>query len=86
MACIHIHLALHKQASWTLHHNLGFIHQYHAYTTPIFIFAYAGKILQETAGEMLILSHAGKKTRVVIRLKKRSKDLNIQQDRSPMGV
>ena len=53
-----------------------------------FIFAYAGKILQETAGEMLILSHAGKKTGVVIKFfkKKRSKDLNIQQDLSPMGV
>ena len=70
MAYIHIHLALHKQASGTLHHNLRFIHQYHAYTTPIFIFAYAGKLLQETAGEMLILSHAEKKSRIVIKFKK----------------
>ena len=87
MAYIHIHLALHQQASGTLHHNLGFIHQHHAYAAPIFIFAYAGKILQETAGEMLILSHAEKKSRIVINfLKKRSKDLITQQDRSPMGV
>ena len=82
---IHIHVALHKNASWTLHNNLGFIHQYHAYTTLIY-FCLRWENLEETAGEMLILLHAGQKTRVVIRLKKRSKDLNIQQNLSPMGV